>query len=61
MSASLRGRLARQPSTDLSLLVVNHDIVRLDVAMHDALGVAEIECLPIKFSTRMWLGRRDAP
>lgn len=29
----------------LSFLVVNHDIVRLDITVHDALAVAEVEGL----------------
>jgi hypothetical protein len=30
--------------TYLLLLVVDHDVMRLDVSMHDSLGVAEIKC-----------------
>jgi hypothetical protein len=30
--------------TYLLLLVVYHDVMRLDVSMHNSLGVAEIEC-----------------
>lgn len=30
-------------STHLALFVVNHDIVRLDVPVHDALGMAKVE------------------
>lgn len=31
--------------TNLALLVVNHDIVRLHIAMHDTLAVAEVQSL----------------
>jgi hypothetical protein len=31
--------------TNLALLVVNHDIVRLDISVHDALAVTEVERL----------------
>ena len=31
--------------TNLALLVVNHDVVRLDISVHDALAVAEVQCL----------------
>lgn len=31
--------------TNLALLVVNHDVVRLDISVHDALAVTEIERL----------------
>jgi hypothetical protein len=31
--------------TNLAFLVVNHDVVRLDVSVHDALAVAEIQRL----------------
>ncbi len=31
--------------TNLALLVVNHDIVRLHIAVHDALAVAEVQSL----------------
>jgi hypothetical protein len=29
----------------LSFLVVDHNVVRLDISMHDSLAVAEVECL----------------
>ena len=28
-----------------SVFVINHDVVRLDIAMHDALAVAKVESL----------------
>ncbi len=31
--------------THLALLVFDHDVVRLDIAMHDTLGMAEIQGL----------------
>lgn len=31
--------------TNLALFVVNHDIVRLDISVHDALAVTEVERL----------------
>lgn len=33
--------------TDLSILMINHDVVRLDVPMHYTLGMTEVECLII--------------
>lgn len=30
--------------TDLFLLVIYHDVMRLDIAVHDSFGMAEIEC-----------------
>lgn len=35
----------RARSTNLSFLVINHDVMWLDIAVHDALAVAEIKCL----------------
>ena len=42
-SAATAIRAAACLFTHLSVLMVDHDIVRFDVAVHDPLGVAEIE------------------
>jgi hypothetical protein len=36
---------ATDTTTDLSLLMVDHNVVRLDIAVHDALAVAEVQSL----------------
>lgn len=38
-------RLKACASTYLAVLVVNHDVVRLDISVHDALAVAEVQGL----------------
>ena len=42
--AELSGRSGEQfDEAELALLVVDHHVVRLDVAVHDALGVAAVQ------------------
>lgn len=40
-----QGLVRKQVTTYRSLLVVDHDIVRLDIPMHNTLRMTEIQCL----------------
>lgn len=41
----LYGTASSSGVTHLAVLVVNHDVVGLDIPVHDALAVAVVECL----------------
>jgi hypothetical protein len=47
--------------TCLAFLMINHDIVRLHVSMHDPLAMTEIECLDKISTTRPQMHLESIP